>query len=93
LEQWIRCANPLSLVVSDTPPALLLAASADTGLDCGRLLKDALHSVGGRGGGTSALAQGSAPSFEAVVKARDHVVALLHAPRHAESNVPQVAEQ
>ncbi len=92
-QQFTRHANALYLAVSDTPPALLLAASADTGLDCGRLLKDALHSVGGRGGGTSALAQGSAPSFDAVVKSRDHVVALLNAPRHKKSNVSQVAEQ
>jgi len=39
-----------------------------------------LHVVGGRGGGTTGLAQGSAPSFGAAVEARDHEVALLYVP-------------
>jgi alanyl-tRNA synthetase len=41
------------------PPAVLLAAAADTGLDAGRLLKPALAANGGRGGGNARLAQGS----------------------------------
>jgi alanyl-tRNA synthetase len=41
------------------PPAVLLAAAADTGLDAGRLLKPALEANGGRGGGNARLAQGS----------------------------------
>jgi alanyl-tRNA synthetase len=48
----------------DDPPALLLAVSADSGLDAGKLLKTALAKCGGRGGGTTALAQGSLPSRE-----------------------------
>jgi alanyl-tRNA synthetase len=47
------------LAVLEEPPALLLAASADSGVDAGALLKTALSAAGGRGGGTPRLAQGS----------------------------------
>jgi len=41
------------------PPAVLLAASADSGMDAGQLLKAALAEAGGRGGGNARIAQGS----------------------------------
>lgn len=41
------------------PPSILLATSADTGIDAGKLLKAALTEAGGRGGGTARIAQGS----------------------------------
>ncbi len=50
----------------DEPPALLLAVSADSGLDAGKLLKAALTQSGGRGGGNQRMAQGSLPSREAL---------------------------
>ena len=43
------------------PPSVLLAASADSGVDAGRLLKAALTEAGGRGGGNARIAQGSVP--------------------------------
>ena len=43
------------------PPSVLLAASADAGIDAGKLLKAALSEAGGRGGGTARIAQGSVP--------------------------------
>jgi len=46
----------------DDPPAVLLAASADSGLDAGKVLKAALVEAGGRGGGNQRMAQGSLPS-------------------------------
>jgi alanyl-tRNA synthetase len=53
------------------PPAVLIAASADSGLDAGAALKTALAAAGGRGGGSPRLAQGTAPeeSLEGVVTA------------------------
>jgi alanyl-tRNA synthetase len=42
-----------------TPPSVLLAVSADAGIDAGKLLKAALAEAGGRGGGTARVAQGS----------------------------------
>ncbi|MEO8591879.1 MAG: DHHA1 domain-containing protein [Candidatus Solibacter sp.] len=41
------------------PPSVLLAASADSGWDAGKVLKAALTEVGGRGGGNARIAQGS----------------------------------
>jgi alanyl-tRNA synthetase len=43
------------------PPSVLLAASADSGIDAGKLLKLALTEAGGRGGGNPRIAQGSVP--------------------------------
>ena len=43
------------------PPSVLLAASADSGIDAGKLLKAALNEAGGRGGGNARIAQGSVP--------------------------------
>ena len=43
------------------PPSVLLAASADAGIDAGKLLKAALAEAGGRGGGNARIAQGSLP--------------------------------
>jgi alanyl-tRNA synthetase len=41
------------------PPSVLLAASADAGIDAGTTLKAALAEAGGRGGGNARMAQGS----------------------------------
>jgi alanyl-tRNA synthetase len=51
------------------PPALLVAASADSGLDAGRMLKRSLEQVGGRGGGNARVGQGTAPSASALEEA------------------------
>jgi len=50
----------------EDPPAVLLAVSADSGMDAGKLLKSALTQAGGRGGGNQRMAQGSLPSREAL---------------------------
>jgi alanyl-tRNA synthetase len=41
---------------------LLVGATEDSGFDAGKLIRDALASVGGKGGGSPRLAQGSAPT-------------------------------
>jgi alanyl-tRNA synthetase len=61
------------LAVLEEPPALLLAASTDSGVDAGALLKTALSAAGGRGGGTPRMAQGSLPDRASL----DQVVAQL----------------
>jgi alanyl-tRNA synthetase len=61
------------LAACEDPPSVLLAASTDSGLDAGKLVKAAVTSVGGRGGGNAALAQGSVPSDAAL----ERVVAVL----------------
>jgi len=48
------------------PPSVLMASSEDSGVDAGRAIKERLSAVGGRGGGSPRIAQGSIPSVEAV---------------------------
>ena len=52
--------------VTERPPAILVAASSDAGLDAGKTLKTAIATVGGRGGGSPRMAQGSVPTVEAL---------------------------
>ena len=54
------------LAVSQAPPSVLLAASADSSVHAGELVNAAVTAAGGRGGGNAALAQGSAPSPQAL---------------------------
>jgi alanyl-tRNA synthetase len=65
------CGRPMAVFVGavEQPPAILFATSQDSGLDSGKLLKAALNEVGGRGGGSPRLAQGSAPSVAALEQA------------------------
>jgi alanyl-tRNA synthetase len=62
---------------ANNPPAVLLAASEDSGVDAGRTLKAALAIVGGRGGGSPRMAQGSVPRIEAVADVVTAVVDRL----------------
>jgi alanyl-tRNA synthetase len=48
------------------PPSVLIASSEDSGVDAGRAIKERLSAVGGRGGGSPRIAQGSVPNAEAV---------------------------
>jgi alanyl-tRNA synthetase len=61
-------ALPLVVVIGAlaTPPSVLLASSEDSGVDAGRLLKERLTALGGRGGGSPRIAQGSVPDAGAV---------------------------
>ena len=54
-------AQPQAVFVAalNDPPSVLLAVSADAGIDAGKLLKTALQEAGGRGGGNARMAQGS----------------------------------
>jgi len=58
--------------IVSNPPAVILAAAADSGIEAGQVLKSALETNGGRGGGTARVAQGTvkeAGSLEAVLAA------------------------
>ncbi|HEY4307137.1 MAG TPA: DHHA1 domain-containing protein [Gemmatimonadaceae bacterium] len=57
-----------------TPPSVLVAASEDSGLDAGKLLKETLSAVSGRGGGSPRLAQGSVPDVAALERAVELLV-------------------
>jgi alanyl-tRNA synthetase len=55
--------------VVEEPPSVLLASSADSGVEAGKMLKEILAAAGGRGGGSSRLAQGSVPDRAALERA------------------------
>jgi alanyl-tRNA synthetase len=67
-QAFVAGSKAVFLAVSDNPPSLLLAASADSGIHAGDRVKAAVTSAGGRGGGNQALAQGSVPTPEALEK-------------------------
>lgn len=74
-----RCAL---LLVSPATGGVLLAASADSGVDAGALLKGALGALGGRGGGSPRQAQGTLPDAERLAA----LAAALGFPGRAETN-------
>jgi hypothetical protein len=49
----------LFIAVSDSPPSVLLASSADSGVHSGNSLKAILVEFSGKGGGAANMAQGS----------------------------------
>lgn len=56
---------------------LLVAAAENSGADAAKLIRDSLAAVGGKGGGSPRLAQGTAPSAEQATKALDLIRAAL----------------
>jgi alanyl-tRNA synthetase len=65
-EKAVFCA------VVEEPPSLLLAASKDSGVNAGQVVKEAVTQVGGRGGGSSTMAQGSVPARESLHSILSH---------------------
>jgi alanyl-tRNA synthetase len=57
------------IAISDDPAAVLVAASKDSGVNAGEVVKSAVTANGGRGGGSATMAQGSLPSAEALQRA------------------------
>ena len=66
-------AQPKAVFVAalDDPPSVLLAVSADSGIDAGQTLKAALAEAGGRGGGSARIAQGSVANRELLDRVLD----------------------
>jgi alanyl-tRNA synthetase len=56
---------------------VLLATAADTGLDAGTILKPILQELGGRGGGSARLAQGTVPGGPAVEEALARLASMV----------------
>ena len=72
-------ALPKSVLVGtiSDPPSLLLATAEDTGLDAGRVLREGITNVGGRGGGSSRIAQGSVPDSSRLAEAVGSVLSVV----------------
>ncbi|HLX44316.1 MAG TPA: alanyl-tRNA editing protein [Bryobacteraceae bacterium] len=70
-QAFVAGSKSVFLAVCETPPSVLLAASADSGVHAGERVKAAVTAAGGRGGGNQGLAQGSVPAeaLESVVRA------------------------
>jgi alanyl-tRNA synthetase len=60
------------------PPSLLLATSEDSGIDAGSMLRDTVTKLGGRGGGSSRVAQGSVPDAGRLAEAVASVITGAH---------------
>jgi alanyl-tRNA synthetase len=69
-QRYTALPKTILVALSTTPPAVLVAASADSGMDAGATLKGVLERVGGRGGGSPRLAQGTVPTLEALERVR-----------------------
>jgi alanyl-tRNA synthetase len=61
-QAFVAPGNAVFIAVSENPPAVLLAASPDSGIHAGERVQAAVRAAGGRGGGNQTLAQGSVPS-------------------------------
>jgi alanyl-tRNA synthetase len=60
---FIGHGKAVALVIGADPPGVLIAASPDSGVNAGAVLKEALAKFGIRGGGSATLAQGSLPDL------------------------------
>jgi alanyl-tRNA synthetase len=65
-QTFTTSGRAIFVALSESPPAILLAVSADSGVNSGEVLKRLLSATGGRGGGNATLAQGSLPSATAL---------------------------
>jgi alanyl-tRNA synthetase len=72
-------ANAVFIASLPSPPTLLLGSSPESGVDAGQLLKSVLTELGGRGGGTARLAQGTVPAAAAIEAALARLASALDA--------------
>lgn len=75
-QSFTASAKAIFLATFEEPPAVLLAVSEDAGVNAGQVLKTALAELGGRGGGSARIAQGSLPR-EALAGLRQRLEAAL----------------
>jgi alanyl-tRNA synthetase len=61
-QAFVATGKAVFLAVSDEPPSVLFAASADSGVHAGNRVKELVTAAGGRGGGNQTMAQGSVPA-------------------------------
>ena len=68
-QQYATLPSAVMVGVIAAPPSVLYAASEDTGIDAGRALREVVQTLGGRGGGSPRVAQGSLADAAAVTEA------------------------
>jgi alanyl-tRNA synthetase len=74
-----RCAV---VVANSEAGGVLMATAADTGIDAGQQLRAALQGVGGRGGGSPRLAQGTVPDPAQLLRMLEQLGFLPPLPEH-----------
>lgn len=74
---YIEQTKAVFIALSEHPPSLLLAASEDSGVDAGSVLKAALAVTNGRGGGSARLAQGSVEGRADLLQVLDSIQGSL----------------
>jgi alanyl-tRNA synthetase len=67
-QEFSRLSRGLLVVVLEATGGVAVATTEDSGIDAAALLRAALERVGGRGGGSARVAQGRAPSAEALAE-------------------------
>jgi alanyl-tRNA synthetase len=72
-QSFAEGAKAVFVAALNDPPSVLLATSADSAIDAGKLLKAALTEAGGRGGGTPRMAQGSVPDRAALDRVLERI--------------------
>jgi alanyl-tRNA synthetase len=70
-------ANAAFVAAVEDPPAVLFAASEDSGLNAGAAVKAVLAALGGKGGGNARLAQGSLPGRDTVEEALQRLAPVI----------------
>jgi len=79
-QAFTASGRAIFVALAESPPAILLAASADSGVNSGEVLKRLLGPRGGRGGGNATLAQGSLSSKTALQELADSLSQELNFP-------------
>jgi alanyl-tRNA synthetase len=61
VQAFTERGKAIAMVIAADPAGIVLAASPDSGVNAGAVLKEALSKIGAPGGGSATLAQGSLP--------------------------------
>ena len=72
-QQLVALGSCAVVVTNSDAGGVLMATAADTGIDAGQQLRAALQGVGGRGGGSPRLAQGTVPDPAQLHRMLEHL--------------------
>lgn len=74
MNAFLEGAGSVALLTSSSDGRILFGANPGLGLDCGKRFKDAMNTLGGRGGGSPKSAQGSIPDMSKLSLLRDLLI-------------------
>jgi alanyl-tRNA synthetase len=72
-QSFVSQGKALFLAFTAEPPSILLAASQDSGVHAGDVVKAVAQAEGGRGGGNAQIGQASVPSPAAFQRLKEHL--------------------